>query len=432
VPLVLRVAKIRSGSGTYYLEVAEGSGTGIEAAGRWLDSGAHPFELSGTVDPDAFEAVLAGQDPTTGRILGSARHQVTVAGFDMTFSAPKSVSLLHALSEPDVAEAVAGAHGDAVDAAMSYVERHALAVRRRTDTSFPVPTDVEAVAAAGFVHRMSRALDPHLHTHVVVANLGRDPDGAWSALDGRGVYAHAPATEALYHSHLRHELTRRLGVTWNPLDRGRADVAGIAPEARREFSRRSAEIAIHLAERDMTGARAQTVAAHVTRADKDLHLSADDLRPQWKDRAQAVGLGPRRLESVLDRTPRVALSQTSALEGSEFPSAVGEALEDLRRPVSRRDVVRAWGRSLSGGAPVPEVEEAADAVLHYLSPEPGWRGARHGPGVAERSHDIDARVLERGLAATVGRERKERSRLLAGRGIGRSQSGRQELGLDRD
>jgi conjugative relaxase-like TrwC/TraI family protein len=92
--------------------------------------------------------------------------------------------------------------------------------------------EVEAVPAAAFIHRLSRALDPHLHTHVVVANLGRDVEGTWSALDGRGVYAHASAIDALYHADLRFELTRRLGVAWNPPDRGRADIAGIAPEAR--------------------------------------------------------------------------------------------------------------------------------------------------------------------------------------------------------
>ena len=64
---------------------------------------------------------------------------------------------------------------------------------------------------------------------MVLPIFGRGPEGAWSAADGRGVYAHASATDAFYHSHLRYELTRRLGVVWNPPDRGRADIAGIGP-----------------------------------------------------------------------------------------------------------------------------------------------------------------------------------------------------------
>jgi len=162
---VLRVSKVRSGGAAYYLEVAAGSGTGIEAAGRWTGTGTPELRLSGVVEAADLEAVLAGEDPGTGRVLGTARRQVTVAGFDMTFSAPKSVSLLHALGDGEVGDAVRAGHVRAVEAAVSYVERHALAVRRRQAMlPVPVPTTVTGVAAAGFVHRVSRALDPHLHT----------------------------------------------------------------------------------------------------------------------------------------------------------------------------------------------------------------------------------------------------------------------------
>ena len=434
VAAVLRVSKVRSGGGAYYLEVADGSGTGIEASGRWMGSGPPAWRLSGTVEAADFEAVLSGADPRTSHVLGTSRHRVTVAGFDMTFSAPKSVSLLHALGDPDVSHAVAAGHAGAVGAVMSYVERHALAVRRRGEAPRPVPTEVDGVAAVGFLHRMSRALDPHLHTHVVVANLGRGPEGTWSALDGRGVYAHASAADALYHSHLRHELTRSLGLVWDPPDRGRADIVGISPEARREFSRRAAEIATHLAERQVKSGRAHTVAAHVTRADKDLHLGADDLRPEWKDRALTVGLGPRRLEAVLDRAPRLSVSRASALEQPELPAAAIHALGGLRRTVTRRDVVAAWGRALPGGAPVPAVEEAADRLLEYLAPEQRQRGEHQGPGVAERRHQVPSRELGRG--AHRGQRRgdagsAELSRLLAGRGIGldRPDGRRPDMGI---
>jgi conjugative relaxase-like TrwC/TraI family protein len=440
---VLRVSKVRSGGGAYYLEVAAGgSGTGTEAAGRWMDSGTPALPLSGLVAAADLDAVLAGETPGSGEVLGTARHRVTVAGFDMTFSAPKSVSLLHALGDGEVAAAVTAGHESAVAAAMSYVERHALAVRRRQGvTGRPVPTTVDGVAAAAFVHRVSRALDPHLHTHVVVANLARGPEGGWSALDGRGVYAHASATDALYHSHLRHELTRRLGVAWDTADRGRADIAGIAPEARREFSRRAAQIAEHLDERGLTSGRARTVAGFATRADKDPHLGADELRPEWQDRARAVGLGPRRLEAVLERVPRrTPSSMPAALEEAGLPATVGQALDDLHRSVTRRDVVRAWCRSLPSGAPAPAVEEAADRLLEELTPEPGHGARRHRPGVAERRHQVPSRLLDRGRQperATAGDgrrtviERTELSVLLAGRGIGLDRSGHRQpdLGL---
>src|ERR1700722_19034986 len=151
-------------------------------------------------------------------------------------------------------------------------------------------------------------LSPHLHTHVVMANLGHAADGSWSALDGRGVFAHAPAAAGLYYAQLRHELTARLGVAWGPLDRGRADVVGIGIEVRNAFSQRSAAIAGNLAARGREGPRAADIASHVTRPAKDTTLSADDLRPKWLERAAAVGLAPRRLDAALGRVPtRVAM-----------------------------------------------------------------------------------------------------------------------------
>jgi conjugative relaxase-like TrwC/TraI family protein len=428
VAAVLRIAKVRSGGAGYYLGVAAGSGTGIEVAGRWTGRGPTQFDLQGTVQADDLEAVLAGEHPETGRLLGSARTRVRVAGFDMTFSAPKSVSLLHALGDPEISHAVGSAHDHAVEAAMSYVEDRALAVRRRTDRApvdRPVPVAVEAVPAAAFVHRLSRALDPHLHTHVVVANLGRDADGIWSALDGRGVYAHASTTDGLYHADLRFELTRRLGVAWNPPDRGRADIAGIAPEVRREFSRRATDIAAHLTEHGGDGGRAATMAAHVTRAEKDPLLAAEDLQPQWRERASAVGLGPRRLDAVLDRAPRRSSpSWPSARQAEAHRPVVSEALAELNRPVTRRDVVRAWCRSLPDGAPALAVEEAADRHLDVMTPETGARGRWQGPGVAERRHDPPAPDLARTTA-------RELSRRLAGRGIGldRADHRRRDSGL---
>ena len=387
------MAKVREGGGAYYLAVAAGVGTGIEAPGRW-GPGASVLGLTGEVAGPDLDAVLAGRRPGDGAVLGSGRDRVTVAGFDLTFSAPKSVSLLHALGDGEVADAVAAGHDEAVAAALGYVDVHALAVRRRTGDGRAVPRPVAGVAAASFVHRVSRAHDPHLHTHVVVANLGRGPEGRWSALDGRGVYAHAAATDALYHAHLRDELTRRLGVRFETCDRGRADIAGIGPEARGAFSRRAAAIAAHLTERGLVSGRARTVAGFATRAERDGDIGADELRAEWRRRALAVGLGPNRLEAVLDRVPR----RSGADRAGPRPVEAAEAYFEPGRTVTRRDAVRAVGRSLPAGAPGPAVEEAADRLLDQLGPEPGPRGERDGPGVAERRHAVPERELAVSLA----------------------------------
>ena len=101
---------------------------------------------------------------------------------------------------------------------------------------------------AAFRHRSSRAGDPHLHTHVLVANMTRGPDGRWATLDGRHLYLHAKTAGYLYEAHLRLELTQRLGVAWGPVVNGIADLEGIPDEVLRAFSTRRVEIEAALAE----------------------------------------------------------------------------------------------------------------------------------------------------------------------------------------
>ncbi|MGA2520727.1 MAG: MobF family relaxase [Acidimicrobiales bacterium] len=433
---VLRLAKVHAGGHGYYLEAAgAGAGVGMEAPGQWLGAGSAALGLHGVVDASALGAVLRGDDPATGQRLGPWHDRVTVAAFDLSFCAPKSVSLLHALAPPDVAGEVHEAHGRAVAAALDYVERRAVAVRRPVDGT-PVPVAADAVPAAGFVHRVSRALDPHLHTHVVLANLGRDGTGRFSAVDGRGLYAHAAAADALYHAHLRHELTSRLGVAWEPLRSGRADVAGIGHEARLAFSQRAVAIAEHLASRRLGGPRAKDIAGHATRPGRDLTVSVEGLRPGWERRAREVGLGPGRLEATLDRVSRRAGPGPDEARRGAVVDALGR-----RAPTAfRRDVVRAWCTTLPAGAPAPAVEAAAERTVGSLATTPSHAARAERPGVGERRYALDGRRHDgpgldpasagRHASRVAGRDGDQLAALLArrdmrvardpGRGLGRT------------
>jgi conjugative relaxase-like TrwC/TraI family protein len=340
---------------------------------------------------------------------------VTVAGFDLTFCAPKSVSLLHGLAEPELAARVQAGHERSVEAALDYLQEHALAVRRRASDVPRIPEPAEAVPAAAFVHRTSRALDPHLHTHVLLANVARGPDGSWSALDGRGVYAHASAAGALYQAQLRHELTASTGVVWGPLAHGRADIAGIGPDVRAAFSRRAAEIAAHLHDRGLVAAngrvsrRAARVASLATRSPKDLAAGAEELRPWWRERASALGLGPRRLDAVLDR---VSVRTPSGPAPDGEARAVADALvaqHGADRPFARRHVVRAWSSALAAGAPAAEVAAVVDRFLDEIGPElpragPSTAGVRRdAPGVGERRMEMPERLRRREIEVLLER-----------------------------
>jgi len=423
---VLRIWKVRGGGHAYYLEVAGSpERPGPEPDARWIGRGSESWGLSGPVGGDQLGRALAGTDPRTGAELSASRSRVTVAGFDLTFCAPKSVSLLHALGEPDVSDAVGTGHRRAVEAAVEYLDQRAVAVRRRTEGVGRLPVPGLGAPAAAFVHRTSRGLDPHLHTHVVLANVARDRAGDWSALDGRGIYAHASAAGALYQAQLRHELTTNLGVQWSGLRGGRADIEGIGPEARAEFSRRSQAIRAHLVERGLVdeaagtpeaaaagagSGRARAIAAAVTRPARVADLDPESLRPWWQGRARAVGLGPRRLETVLDRVPQRgrhgAGSQVASVE--DVAAAVCSA-RGSDSPFSRRHAVRAWASVQPAGAPAAVIGRDVERLMAVSEPCDSIRASHDGPGVAEvrralperlRRQEIDLLLAKRGMQRT--------------------------------
>jgi conjugative relaxase-like TrwC/TraI family protein len=193
---VLSIGKLGFGQEGYYLDtVATGAedyyvGRG-EAPGRWLGSMARELGLDGQVEADTLREILAGPDPSSGEPLTRARHR-RVPGFDLTFCAPKSVSVLWGLSDGETSREVRAAHEASVGAALGYLEAEACWSRRGTNGVVALRGD--GFVAAGFRHRTSRAGDPHLHTHVLVANGTRGGDRRWGALDARHLYLQAKTT----------------------------------------------------------------------------------------------------------------------------------------------------------------------------------------------------------------------------------------------
>jgi conjugative relaxase-like TrwC/TraI family protein len=218
------------GLGSYYLD-------GGEPPGRWFGGGATMLGLDGDLEAEAFLAVMAGLHPETGEQMGRRFGEASVRGFDATFSAPKSVSVLLGIGTPDVRSEVAAAHDRAVDAVLRWVESQAQTrVRVRGHV---VCVDAEGIIVGVFRQHTSRRLDPQLHTHAVIANRVRSPDGRWLALDARTLKLDQRTLSALYHATLRTELTRRLGVVWREPVNGIAEIDGIDPEVLAVFSQRA-------------------------------------------------------------------------------------------------------------------------------------------------------------------------------------------------
>jgi conjugative relaxase-like TrwC/TraI family protein len=242
---VLNIGKLLRGKDRYYLDQVARSleeyytGAG-EAPGQWAGTAAAELDIAGEVSEDGFLRMLAGAHPDTAARLRGPPHGERVLAFDLTFRAPKSVSLLYALGGPHVSAAVREANAKAVAAALDYLERHAAIARRGHGGEQLVRGNGFIVAL--FQHRTSRAGDPLLHIHALVANLTRGPDGRWTALDGRALYAHAKTAGYLYQAVLRHELTCTLEVAWGAVRNGVADVAGIPRKLIEAFSKRRQQI----------------------------------------------------------------------------------------------------------------------------------------------------------------------------------------------
>ncbi|HEX6299386.1 MAG TPA: MobF family relaxase [Acidimicrobiia bacterium] len=324
-------------AGRYYTERLPGYYLdGGEPPGRWWGKAASDLGLSGQVDAEPFLAVMAGQDPVSGEHLGRAYRDGSVRGYDATFSAPKSVSVLFAVGDEWIRDQVAEAHDTAVEAVLSWVEDHAHTRLRRHGHIMHV--DAEGIMVGVFRQHTSRRLDPQLHTHAVIANRVRGPDGRWLALDARPMICDQRTLSALYHAANRAELTRRLGVEWETPESGIAEIAGIPEEVRAEFSQRTIDIEWCLEERlerfranvgrEPTAKerwRLEREAVLVSRPTKPRSPSLAELHHEWRQRVEALGLDPIRL---VDR----AIGRQRGLHGIDRNQAariISEALGSL-------------------------------------------------------------------------------------------------------
>ena len=329
-----------------------------EATGVWLGSGRAHFGLEGTVDAGTLRAVIAGEDPATGAQLAAKNRRI--AGYDLCFRAPKSVSLLFGLGDPDLSRVVRNCHDQAVEAGLDYMERAAGWTRRGKD-GVRMERSSKFISAA-FRHRTSREGDPHLHTHVVTANMVHNQDGTRTTLDGRVVYRHSKAGGCIYEAELRRLLTLRLGIEWGPVKEGIADVAAMPAEVLRHFSKRRAQIEAQLQELGFSSPKAAEIAALDTRKPKDLGHSPVSLRDRWVEEARALGYEPDQLPELLDRGAPTILTAddieavNAKLEGPHGLTAMASTFD-------RRTVIIGWTNHLPQGLAPAEVEALADEFL---------------------------------------------------------------------
>jgi conjugative relaxase-like TrwC/TraI family protein len=364
---MLSIGKLGKGQEGYYLsKVAEGaedyySGEG-EEAGQWLGDAARELGLSGEVEPDQLVAMLTGINPATGEPLGlvAVHGRGPVPGFDLTFSAPKSVSLTWALGGPKAAAEVKAAHQRSVEVALDYMQREACWTRRGKGGATFVTGN--GFLAAGYLHRSSRNGDPQLHTHVLIANATKGPDGKWTRLYHPAIFEHAQTASYIYEAHLRHELTR-LGVEWQPPRKGIAEIRGFADEWLKAFSTRRAEI-LEAVDADASE-RARQVATLATRKTKEA-LELGNLRERWQAKAEEIGLDREAIAKTMGKEVELA-SPTC------FPTA-RRAMRSRAPPMPslRRSRLSPWPRPPKAPATRPSASGSWSA-RRWKRPS-AWRG----------------------------------------------------------
>jgi len=372
--VVLTIGKLGTSRGRleyYDAQVAAGvedyyAGRG-ESPGRWRGAGARALGLAhgGRVERSSFLALMRGRSPEDGSVLRTMGARSTVSGFDLTFSAPKSVSVLFAIDDEDVAAALLASHERAVDAALGYLEREACWTRRGRD-------GIERVRGEGFIaasyrHRMSRAGDPQLHTHVVVANI-TFADGRYTALDARSIYEHKSGAGAVYRAVLRKEARERLPwLSWRATTRGLFELECVPDAVLRHFSRRRVEIEERAAELAGVGAagelsreRMQGIALATRRA-KTYGVDGATWREEAQARAAEHGIGDAELSAIHARTPvetppTELVALTARLSGAE-------GLTGAHNTFARRHALAEIAGAFAQGASLAELEETTSRYL---------------------------------------------------------------------
>lgn len=278
---------------------------GQQVQGEWVGRLAEQWGLSGGVSDDHFGRLANGQHPLTGEQL--VRHRESYeyknengettktmehrAGWDATFSAPKSVSLTALVAGDD---RVQQAHRDSVAVALNELERF---VQARIGGNHPAEATGKWIAAK-FEHDSARPVDgyaaPQLHTHVVFFNVTETEDGKAHSLQPRELYASQKYATAIYQAELGFRL-RECGYQVEAGKNGAPEIKGYSQEYLEASSPRSQQIKAHLEEHGLSGAGPAQIAAHRTR-DAKIPLSADEMLERHRDLAAKFGNQPQRIK----------------------------------------------------------------------------------------------------------------------------------------
>jgi Ti-type conjugative transfer relaxase TraA len=345
---MLSIAAISGDQGAYYTGLAQEDYylEGGEPPGHWLGQGAQILGLSDLIDKEQFSRLFAGFLRDGDALVQNAGDPGRQAGWDLTFSAPKSVSALWSQLPANLGAEIRAAHDAAVKAACGYLEEQAGWTRRGKGGAI---REKAGLLMGLFEHGTSRAGDPQLHTHALLFNIGVRADGTTGTVESRGLYQHKMAAGALYRTELAAQLRERLGLktervgTW-------FEVKHVSKKLMEHWSTRRKEIEAALLESGFSGARAAEVAALDTRHAKQ-HVARDHLFSKWREIGTLFGWGREQAEALChDRStfrPQPSLLQQSSMIRDSVAELTAQqssfAEKDLVRKLAERGQEHGFG-----------------------------------------------------------------------------------------
>lgn len=387
---MLSIANVSSSSqAAAYYEQADDYYLADRSPSAWSGQAAAALGLEGAVKPEDFRAMLDGTLPNGEQLHNAAAGRR--GGTDLTFSAPKSVSI-QALAGGDVR--LLQAHEKAVARALDHAET--LAACRVTVGGVTTRQTTGVLAVAQFRHDLSRAADPQLHTHSVVLNVTQRADGQWRALDNEPLYRNKMLLGALYRSELAREvqaLGYEVRITHGD---GRFELAHVTSEQLKTFSQRSNAIeeALQrqgLTREDTSAKQLQTVALQTRQSKETLDRGA--LHAEWRERARDAGLN-------LDARPTTGVAADPQRQAAHADRAVSFAaahLMEREAVVPRMDLERA---ALERGVGKTHLENIRAAIEQAVQRGELIRQAVPTPaGAVERFTTPAAQQRERDILA---------------------------------
>lgn len=275
-------------SGEYYTDDA------ATEVSQWGGEGLRDSPLGGAVTKEAFEKVLNGETPTGEQVDSRDGRR---PGIDLTFSAPKSVSIMAYIAGDKRILGPDGAHTMAVQKTMAWVEKN-LAEGRKTVDGRTAPVATGNLVYALFQHDTSRALDPQAHIHAIVANMTRMPDGKWQALHADKIWANNSVIGSIYHSFLRNEMDKLGYKTELQGKHGTFEITGVPKTVLEAFSQRREEIMLKAEQLGIVSPKGRDGVTVTTRDPKLKVEDRDGLLKTWQDKAAALGFNGKDLAAA--------------------------------------------------------------------------------------------------------------------------------------